>query len=519
MTDVNIHSRSTGLHPQVNDTYILNWVKLKKRPRLISSRCRVTRMDSNQNSHLALLHAQLVDGGASSTTPSQQEQPTPSNNNNPTSSLQLIEEKVEVNQRHLVDKILARYSSDFTVFRELIQNSNDAFANTVELSFLSPPNTPTLSNSVGTIIYRNNGRPFSQQDWSRLRKIAEGNPDEQKIGFFGVGFYSLFSICDEPLLTSGNECMAFFWKGDQLYTKRGIIPAESNSSSSSSNEITSNGNPWTTFYLKLREPQPIFDRVEFAKFLVTSLGFTANLRHVRVFIDNELIFDINKKAADIRPLEFQSSAYTVKSPYDLFKISDIGVQSVQMDFSGYLPPPTVKTDKEKSFTNAISTFWNSFIRDPNEKTSQEKDASNVKKPDYVKAEATVFLRIAVGNLMVTPPAQVIRDMERTTKKPPPKKTSVQLLWTNFDELDSSSSIKDQALHGIFEGLVPYPSQGRIFIGFQTHQTTGACFHLAGQLIPTVERESIDFVDQTLLFWNSELIGVSAVIARIVYEGW
>jgi hypothetical protein len=37
-----------------------------------------------------------------------------------------IEEKVEVNQRHLIDKILARYSAAFTIFRELLQNANDA---------------------------------------------------------------------------------------------------------------------------------------------------------------------------------------------------------------------------------------------------------------------------------------------------------------------------------------------------------------------------------------------------------
>jgi len=33
------------------------------------------------------------------------------------------DETVEVNQRALIDKVLARYSGEFTVFRELLQNS------------------------------------------------------------------------------------------------------------------------------------------------------------------------------------------------------------------------------------------------------------------------------------------------------------------------------------------------------------------------------------------------------------
>jgi len=42
---------------------------------------------------------------------------------------------VEVNQRALIDKVLARYSGEFTVFRELLQNSDDAQSEVAEIRF------------------------------------------------------------------------------------------------------------------------------------------------------------------------------------------------------------------------------------------------------------------------------------------------------------------------------------------------------------------------------------------------
>jgi len=57
----------------------------------------------------------------------------------------------------------------------------------------------------------NNGIVFRDEDWNRLKKIgsfhffvvvgftvefypAEGNPDEEKIGAFGVGAYTCYSL-------------------------------------------------------------------------------------------------------------------------------------------------------------------------------------------------------------------------------------------------------------------------------------------------------------------------------------
>ncbi|KAJ3078512.1 hypothetical protein HK102_004456, partial [Quaeritorhiza haematococci] len=41
--------------------------------------------------------------------------------------------------------------------------------------------------------------------------------------------------------------------------------------------------------------------------------------------------------------------------------------------------------------------------------------------------------------------------------------------------------------------------------------------MAAHLIPTVERESIDFVDRTLNTWNQELLCMGGLLARIIYE--
>lgn len=134
------------------------------------------------------------------------------------------EERVEVNQRALIDKILARYASANAVYRELLQNSNDAEATIAEIYFTTSAEqesdvimddsssrkinkgtkfgrreivrqgiiciegfechfakVPILPNCVSScsVEYRNNGLPFRKQDWSRLKKIAEGNPDER----------------------------------------------------------------------------------------------------------------------------------------------------------------------------------------------------------------------------------------------------------------------------------------------------------------------------------------------------
>ncbi|KAK5827481.1 hypothetical protein F5H01DRAFT_331562 [Linnemannia elongata] len=377
------------------------------------------------------------------------------------------EERVEVNQRHLIDKILARYSAEYVVYRELMQNSDDAGAKGIEVVFeTAAPNSqetaPNLSAKITRVLFKNNGMDFRPEDWNRLKKIAEGNPDESKIGAFGVGFYSLFSICEEPFVSSGKECMAFYWRNDQLYAKRAGIPDDENQKDG-----------WTTFLLDLREPMDMLSMDEFGPFLARSLGFTANLRDISVYLDHHCILKISKKMREPRPMTLPKTMY-MTSPQKIFTLKSVDLQSVQLDA-----------------TKMEVSRWTREV---------------------THTSTTIFLRTASGNLDVRVSKQFSNEMERTTKKYPPSQTAIQILYVGHDEKQASADNKS-----IFKDLVPFPEQGRIFIGFPTHQTTGFSSHVAGRFIPTVERESLDFVDKTLQIWNHELLSMAGLLSRALYE--
>ncbi|CAG8483190.1 7662_t:CDS:10, partial [Racocetra fulgida] len=125
--------------------------------------------------------------------------------------------------------------------------------------------------------------------------------------------------------------------------------------------------------------------------------------------------------------------------------------------------------------------------------------------------ASVCLQIASGNLEVRVQDDFCEEMERLTKKKPPNQTKIHILLPKYNDstMDESSNI--------FKDLLPFPKQGRIFIGFQTHQTTGCSINVAARVIPTVERESIDLVEPTLSVYNSEMLCSAGILSRLLYE--
>lgn len=264
-------------------------------------------------------------------------------------------------------------------------------------------------------------------------------------------------------MSSGKECMAFYWRNDQLYAKRAGIPDDEAAKSN-----------WTTFLLDMREPIDMLNMDDFGPFLARSLGFTANLRDVSVYLDHHRLLQISKKMREPRPMTLPKTMY-MTSPQKIFTLKSVDLQSVQLD----------ATKMEVSrWTREVST-----------------------------STTTIFLRTASGNLDVKVSKQFSNEMERTTKKYPPSQTAIQILYVGHDEKQASADDKS-----IFKDLVPFPEQGRIFIGFPTHQTTGFSSHVAGRFIPTVERESLDFVDKCLQVWNHELLSMAGLLSRTLYEG-
>ncbi|GES75226.1 hypothetical protein GLOIN_2v1492674 [Rhizophagus clarus] len=377
----------------------------------------------------------------------------------------LSEERVEVNHRPLIDKILARYSSEFVIYRELIQNSDDAKSSSIQIIFETEGNS--LWSKIIRITFKNNGFAFRPEDWDRLKKIAEGNPDEQKIGAFGVGFYSLFSVCEEPFVSSGGQGMAFFWRHGQLTSKQGPTGDDDK--------------VWTTFLMDMREPIELPNVESFAQFLANSLGFTGNLREISVYFNNILAIHLSKNIMEPKSINISSELDTY-SPRKMFQLTSVLVKDVQLEVRRVLIP-----------TNMSANQWYPT--------------------DLQTEQASILLRITSGNLDVNVSDTFSAEMERITKKKPPRKTTIQMIFTGFNEHENYNG----TISSVFKNLLPYPEQGRIYIGFSTHQTTGCCSHLAARVIPTVERESIDLAEKTLSIYNHEMLCLAGTLCRILYD--
>lgn len=381
--------------------------------------------------------------------------------------------------------------------------------------------TELLKIKCRRMLVKNDGHAFREEDWQRLKRIAEGNPDETKIGnndflpqicpsisdcllgAFGVGFYSVFADCEEPFVSSGDHAvrihpdiplsaliltqiqMAFYWKGNQLFTRRAKLP---------------NFDRWTTFVLESREPAEIPDLKGLCKFLATSLTFV-KLSSISLHIDEYCVLTLTKKASPSIPLSIPSPIET-STTSKIMRIADVVMESVQLDAKYMNLTQYVPTQQ-----NTVVPMLRSLFR-----FSAQPITSNLTDLNLLSySSKAIFLRIATATVHTSVDRKSAIELERATKKAPPKKTQLAILTMSKPEHDASEIDSN-----IFANVVPSHG-GKIFIGFPTHQTTGFKGHIsAHSVIPTVERESIDLNARIVKDWNVELLKVAGILSRILY---
>ena len=116
-----------------------------------------------------------------------------------------------------LNNILKEYKEGVGVFKELIQNADDAGAS--EVRFLvdwrhGPEKkllTPDMARCQGPALWAYNNAVFTDKDFENINKLAGATKVEDlaKIGRFGLGFNAVYHLTDVPSFVSRNHVVIF----------------------------------------------------------------------------------------------------------------------------------------------------------------------------------------------------------------------------------------------------------------------------------------------------------------------
>lgn len=377
----------------------------------------------------------------------------------------------------LITRTLTKYPVDFALFRELLQNGCDAKAEDVVISFKTDVpgglNSSNMSRIESCMIERltikNNGLYFSKDDWDRLREVAKGNPDETKIGAFGVGFYSVFELTDEPLVHSGDTVMSFYFSGDQLcYRKEAIEESQG----------------WTIMDLPYREPKPLPDLPRFIQFLVQSFMFI-QLESVELIVDDIKIFSLRK---------------TFSTP-TVHRDLPVGLNC-------YAP------DKSMRLYEWISQPFDFFVSYMNITTNGQNIFNMSSNSSSLHTDMSTSLIKMTGKISTNVSPTFAKNLKATIMKPPPKEAVISLISNLY-----TSPMSSQLPPPLCDFIFPQEAHdAKIYIGFSTKQSTSFKSHISmNQLIPTMERAAVDMANAHVKDWNAQLLHMAGILGRVVYE--
>ncbi|KAM8856675.1 sacsin [Spinachia spinachia] len=116
-----------------------------------------------------------------------------------------------------IKNILKEYDEDSDIFKELIQNAEDAGAEACK--FLvdfrvhkdSPESLidPDMTLCQGPCLWAFNNEQFTAEDWKNIVRVGSASKENhmEKIGKFGLGFNTVYHVTDVPSILSGNSLL------------------------------------------------------------------------------------------------------------------------------------------------------------------------------------------------------------------------------------------------------------------------------------------------------------------------
>ncbi|KAF6714540.1 Sacsin [Oryzias melastigma] len=116
-----------------------------------------------------------------------------------------------------IKNILKEYDEPNDIFKELIQNAEDAGADTCKFMIdfrehKDPPESlidPGMSLCQGPCLWAFNNKQFTTEDWENVVKVGSASKETkvEKIGKFGLGFNTVYHVTDVPSILSGSKLL------------------------------------------------------------------------------------------------------------------------------------------------------------------------------------------------------------------------------------------------------------------------------------------------------------------------
>lgn len=322
-------------------------------------------------------------------------------------------------------------------------------------------------HTIGKWVVENNGQRFRPEDWPRLKEIAKGNPDKTKIGTFGISFYSVFSIAENPFVSSGSEVLEFYWTGDALFTRRfqhGIFQSTD-----------------TTFILPMRDtrsPVPHGEELfTLCRVLTSSMTFIG-LESIELCIDEWTILRLQKSIPGPINVDIPTTMNRTTSD-KLMRINKVTQEAIQLEAEWMTALQWSAGSRsgrgiEAAFEPAkkkLTAFLNRGLKSlgqSSEKPIPERKRAPNDGPEDATAttKQMTFFHVNRATIETSRGRNLSTEFQRTRKKSTPKTTTVSFLSQSYDERAASRTDKPTIASNSFESVKP-TTTGNIYIGFQT----------------------------------------------------